>query len=196
MTRQRQVIPLEVIEIATPCHASWDQMRGNDRVRFCQACSLHVYDISAMSRIEATELVSQHEGRLCVQMYRRADGTVITDDCGRIRKAARRAATVAVMVGSTVLCAALSPLFLLNSNHPAPRTPQASFMPVEMFERCLAPLAKWFSMNRARGEVSVQAAGGICAPSTQRMTGDVALPATQPLKGKVAPTTAPIQSDR
>ena len=91
MTQKRPLLSLEVIEIASPCTASWDAMHGDDRVRFCDQCKLHVYNLSAMSRRDASELVTSREGRLCVQMYRRADGTVITDDCGRIRKAARRA---------------------------------------------------------------------------------------------------------
>lgn len=208
MTRQRPVIPLEVIQIATPCTASWDKMRGNDRVRFCQDCKLHVYDISAMSRTEATQLVSQSEGRLCVQMFRRADGTVITDDCSAIRKAARRAGQFATSAAGVVLCAALSPIFLMSSDRPStPRNAQASFMPMAMFESWIAPISRWFSINRTRGEMSV--AGGISAPTSQPtlgspIMGDVAMPpqipppTTQPaqqLMGKISPTTRPAMGE-
>lgn len=164
---KRPTVSLELIEINTPCSASWDQMRGSDRVRFCDQCKLHVYDISAMSRREATELISQREGRLCVQMYRRADGTVITDDCSAIRRAARRATKFAGRAASAVLCGV------------------TCFMPLEVVQRFVTPVARWLTQERLRGEVSYQAAGGIRAPATQPlmgkpMLGDVAAPTTQP----------------
>lgn len=56
-------------------------MRGDDRARLCNRCSLHVYNLSAMSPSEAEELVRQKEGRLCVRFYQRRDGTVMTRDC-------------------------------------------------------------------------------------------------------------------
>jgi hypothetical protein len=56
-------------------------MVGNERVRFCGQCSLNVYNLSAMTRSEAEQLISQAEGRLCVRYYRRADGTVLTKNC-------------------------------------------------------------------------------------------------------------------
>ena len=74
-------IPLEAIEIASPCSADWNAMRGDDRARFCGTCQKNVYNLSNMSRTQAQALVAEKEGKLCVQFYRRADGTVITDDC-------------------------------------------------------------------------------------------------------------------
>lgn len=56
-------------------------MAGDDRVRFCSACKLNVYNLSGMSRKEATELFTLIEGRLCVRLFRRLDGTVLTRDC-------------------------------------------------------------------------------------------------------------------
>lgn len=73
--------PLNQIKIATPCPANWDQMRGDLRARFCAHCQLNVYNLSALTQAEATELIAKAEGRLCVRFYQRADGTVITDNC-------------------------------------------------------------------------------------------------------------------
>jgi hypothetical protein len=73
--------PLDDISIANPCEASWEQMRGDDRVRYCGACRLNVYNLSSMSWDEADALIRQKEGLLCVRLYRRADGTVLTRDC-------------------------------------------------------------------------------------------------------------------
>ena len=67
--------------IAAPCPVSWEKMRGDDRVRFCDQCQQHVYDLSEMTTAEALELIRRNDSRLCVQLYRRADGTVLTSDC-------------------------------------------------------------------------------------------------------------------
>ena len=72
---------LEQIRIAEPCNASWDRMKGDERVRFCGECRKNVYNLSAMSRTEAELLVHEMEGRLCVRFYQRRDGTVLTDNC-------------------------------------------------------------------------------------------------------------------
>ena len=169
--KPRTLIPLEVIEIASPCTASWDAMHGDERVRFCDQCKLHVYNLSAMSRQDASELVASREGRLCVQMYRRADGTVITDDCSRIRKAARRAVMATSRLANVALCAV------------------TSFMPIAMLQ-WITPIQRWISICDTRGEVASQFAGGIRAPATQpeMIMGDVAapttVPTTQPLRGR------------
>lgn len=72
---------LEELRIASPCTASWEGMAGDQRVRSCGDCRMQVYDLSGMSREQAVDLVEHHEGRLCIRMLRRPDGTVITKDC-------------------------------------------------------------------------------------------------------------------
>lgn len=81
MSTPEKVSILNDIFIAAPCHAKWSEMAGDERARFCQLCSKHVYNLSAMSRAEAEALVKEKEGKLCVRFYRRADGTMITDNC-------------------------------------------------------------------------------------------------------------------
>lgn len=98
---------LERVRIASPCPANWEQMSGDERVRFCGACNLHVYNISQMSRREAMSLIRNTEGRICAKIYRRADGTVLTRDCpvglrAIRRRVARLATAVAVLV--TTVC--------------------------------------------------------------------------------------------
>jgi hypothetical protein len=78
---KRLPVVLENLRIATPCTADWDEMRGDDRVRFCGQCEKNVYNLSAMSRAEAEALVAGREGRMCVRLYQRHDGTVLTSDC-------------------------------------------------------------------------------------------------------------------
>ena len=76
--------------VATPCTADWERMEGDEKKRFCGQCSLHVYNVSAMSRGEAEALIARTEGRLCMRLYRRADGTAITRDCPVGLRAVRR----------------------------------------------------------------------------------------------------------
>ncbi len=72
---------LDQIKIASPCSADWEQMKGNDRVRFCAECKKNVFNLSAMTRRDAEALLKQTDGNLCTQLYRRADGTMLTADC-------------------------------------------------------------------------------------------------------------------
>lgn len=66
------------ITIPAPCDADWDAMVGNDQVRFCEHCSLHVTDLSAMTRQAAMRLVAKSNGRLCVRFIQRPDGGILT----------------------------------------------------------------------------------------------------------------------
>ncbi|MEK6260496.1 MAG: hypothetical protein AABP62_17905 [Planctomycetota bacterium] len=72
---------LDNIRIASPCSADWSAMVGDDRSRFCGSCQKHVYNLSAMTADEATQLIRERDGNLCGRLFRRADGTVLTSDC-------------------------------------------------------------------------------------------------------------------
>lgn len=113
--------PLDNIRIASPCPASWDEMRGDERKRFCSQCSLNVYNLSGMTRDEAENLLLMSEGRVCVRFYRRADGTVLTEDCPvgwrAVKRRVSRAATALVS-----LCAGIfAGIFAFNQ--PKTETP-------------------------------------------------------------------------
>jgi hypothetical protein len=72
-----------VIEIL--CPVSWDEMRGDNCVRFCGHCSLNVYNIADMTDKEAESVLAKGRNgeRICARLYRRPDGTVMTDNCPR-----------------------------------------------------------------------------------------------------------------
>ena len=79
-------------------------------MRFCGQCRQNVYNVEAMSRGEARRLIAAREGRLCVRILRRPDGTVVTADCwARLRAARRRGFLpflgMMVLVGFTELIA-------------------------------------------------------------------------------------------
>jgi len=98
MTREPSV--LDKLRIASPCSASWEQMDGTDRVRYCEQCGKNVYNLSAMSRSEAEMLVAGPGPLPCVRFYRRRDGTILTGDCpvGQRRIKRRRAFLTAAPV--------------------------------------------------------------------------------------------------
>lgn len=73
--------PLNNIKISSPCSANWNEMYGDERKRFCNKCNLNVYNLSEMTQTEAENLLFEVEGRMCVKLYKRKDGTVITQNC-------------------------------------------------------------------------------------------------------------------
>jgi hypothetical protein len=99
-------LALEDLQIASPCHAEWSDMQGDERVRFCGLCEKNVYNLAGMSRQEATALVTDREGSVCIRMYRRADGTVLTSDCPvGVRAALRRARREMLLAAATGVAA-------------------------------------------------------------------------------------------
>ena len=110
-SRNATPVALKNLHVASPCRANWAQMSGDHRVRHCAECKLNVYDLSAMSRREAEELIASREGRLCVRFYQRADGTVLTRDCPvgvrqLVRKVSRIAGTALSALMSVGFCVA------------------------------------------------------------------------------------------
>lgn len=96
--------PLDNIHIAAPCPANWEEMSGDDRKRYCSQCQLNVYNLSSMTRKEAERLLIESEGRLCVRFYRRADGTIITQNCPKgLAAIKRRISLLTTAALSTVL---------------------------------------------------------------------------------------------
>ena len=92
------------IKIASPCHARWEEMTGDERARFCSQCQKHVYNFSVMTPEAIAELVQAKEGKLCGRFYRRADGTMLTADCPvGLRWASRRLKVLVLAAGGLLL---------------------------------------------------------------------------------------------
>jgi hypothetical protein len=81
--------PVDHIEIPTPCSVPWDSMYGDQRIRHCGSCRKDVYNVSELTRAEAMALIASREP-VCLRIYRRPDGTVVTNDCWSRLRAARR----------------------------------------------------------------------------------------------------------
>src|SRR5438270_9127003 len=104
---------ISTLQVAAPCSASWDRMRGDERARYCEQCRKQVYNLSDMSRPEAEALVREKDGRLCVRFYRRRDGTVLLDNCPVGLRRARRAVALrlswlAAFLGTSAVAATLA----------------------------------------------------------------------------------------
>jgi len=88
------------LRISQPCPESWDRMVGDERVRFCGRCSLHVYNLAVLKKHEVEALVRRTSGRLCGRLYVRNDRTATLRDCGATlaRKRMRRAVAVSILL--------------------------------------------------------------------------------------------------
>jgi hypothetical protein len=118
-SRQEPRDAIDRIEISSPCTVPWDVMKGDDRVRFCGQCRQNVYNVEALGRGEARRLIAETEGRACVRILRRPDGTVVTADCWARLRAARRRGIVPflamlLVVGVAELAAVSFGLFALG----------------------------------------------------------------------------------
>lgn len=104
-TGSPDAVNLRSIRIASPCPADWDKMVGDERVRHCSECNLNVYNLSEMTERQVQELIAGNQGqRLCLRLYRRADGTILTQDCPwSLRALKRRVSRVAAAVLTTVI---------------------------------------------------------------------------------------------
>ena len=128
-TKTKKTLPilnsLDDVRVASPCDAAWDAMRpvtdsDGARARFFGSCEKNVYDLSAMTRQDAMDLIERHEGRCCVRFYQRPDGTVLTEDCPvgvrALLKRAERRTLMAAAAGVGAIAAFVA--FLAGQNNP------------------------------------------------------------------------------
>jgi hypothetical protein len=117
-------INLSNLRVASPCPADWEKMVGDERVRHCADCNLNVYNLSAMTERQVQELIEDSRGkRLCARFYRRADGTVLTQDCPWSLRALTRKVT---RLSAAVLTAVMGVTVALARNKPQPATCECS----------------------------------------------------------------------
>lgn len=95
---------LDQIQIPKPCPSDWEEMTGNDRMRYCEECKKHVYNLSKMSRREAEALIATRRGNLCARIVRQPDGSILTEEITpSIHQGIFRASPVASAVVTAVL---------------------------------------------------------------------------------------------
>ena len=173
--------PLSNVKIASPCKADWNEMIGNEQKRFCGQCKLNVYNLSGMSKVEAEKLLLNSEGRLCVRFYRRADGTVLTEDCPVGWQAVKRRASQVATAAFSLVAAVLGGLgmtsaFSSTSNGKnawlafANRNPT---LPLERTMGAIAPMPMRSPSPKATPKKAAPMMGDI---SSEPLTGEIALP--------------------
>lgn len=84
MTDKNNETALDKVSLAKPCSQNWDEMVGDERERFCNQCSLNVYNLSSMTRDEAEEFLQlRNDGSVCLNFIADTNGKIITDNCPR-----------------------------------------------------------------------------------------------------------------
>jgi hypothetical protein len=149
-------------------------MRGNERVRFCDQCSMNVYNLSNMTKRDAESLVLGAEGRLCVRYYHRADGTILTGNCPVGLRALKRrvsgfsrafvSSVLSFFAGMAVLAGVettrnsldaakeasldlISPVPLTNDEQQQPQETVAPEPAIAMGEMVIEPRTSWFKAH-------------------------------------------------
>jgi hypothetical protein len=126
--RARLSLPLlNAVTVSSPCHQPWETMTGDDRVRHCGQCDKDVFDLSALTAAQAEALLRERlDGGVCVQLYRRPAGTVMTSDCPTgARRRGRRRLVAAVAIAAGVLGGTAATAWTLVDRAPATGEPCA-----------------------------------------------------------------------
>lgn len=106
---QRSLPLLQRVYIASPCNVPWESMTGDERERMCASCNKTVYDVSQMTTAEAESLLQAKGTDACLRIFRRFDGTILTQDCPvgvEKKKRARRRGVVAGVLAATAAATA------------------------------------------------------------------------------------------
>lgn len=175
MTTINKKINLDKIQISSPCTEDWNQMTGDERARHCQKCKLNVYNIAEMTRSEAEALIASglKNKRVCVRIFRRNDGTVMTKDCPVGVRRARivwiKVQSLRVAMVAFFLSAFSFGRYLVTGELPAP-TRIVSAMAGEMTGGMTS------AESELMGDVAMPEAGGLTIqPEPQELKGKVKL---------------------
>lgn len=122
---RRRLPTLQSVEVAALCDAEWDAMEGDKKKRFCAPCQRFVHNLAELTTAEAEALLLEPD-RVCVRLYRRADGTILTQDCpvGLRRRKRRRLAAAASALALGALGA------MLTKVSPKPPTSNLASTPI------------------------------------------------------------------
>jgi hypothetical protein len=123
-------------------------MNGNERVRFCAHCHLHVHNLSEITPTQAMELVLRSGGRLCLRIERRPGGKpltrALTEPLYQIKRRASRLAAGAFGAALTLSSAAAAHAQAARpdpAQQTAPAAPRPDVVPVEAQDSSNAPPA-------------------------------------------------------
>ena len=107
------------VRVASLCKADWNEMLGDERVRFCLSCEKDVYNLSSMAKDDAEALLRERLGDdLCIRFYQRADGTILTADCPVGVKKKRTKKLALAVAGAGAMAAAAATMFMRDTCTP------------------------------------------------------------------------------
>ena len=135
------------VKVASPCAARWGHMVGDERVRFCNQCQKHVYNLSAMTSDEAASLVLQKEGKLCARFYRRPDGTMLTSDCPHGAGRFWRRIKTRLLASAALVAVASGTALAVNSNQSRMNAAPRSGRVVQLWQDAKMKVQTWFGLN-------------------------------------------------
>ena len=82
-------------KLSYKCPKLWAKMRGDERVRHCDACNCNVYNLSCLSRDERLSLYQKAKSeRVCGAFYQNLEGSLVTAKKSSLGKQAGVAAFV------------------------------------------------------------------------------------------------------
>ncbi len=131
----RRQLPMAKMLIASPCDVPWSAMqeedRSGDRRRFCGKCHKHVHNLAAMTRVEVEDFLeanaraSDDNSGVCVRLYERTDGTVLTADCpvGLNRRRSRAVLLASLGAGACALFGFSAIALAMTTFSPTPPPP-------------------------------------------------------------------------
>lgn len=128
---------LDQVSIQQQCPMSWDNMVGDDRVRFCGECQRQVWNFFEMTDLEIAEVMRANPERLCAQITKTREGTLVTKD-HRPTQTQFRFSMLVMMAFATCL----SPLMLVAPSiyrwlTPAAQPPPQASIPTDAQMRAL-----------------------------------------------------------
>jgi len=157
----------EDLTIETPCQQDWAGMKpAAMKKRFCDACKLHVHDLTAMTKREAkTVLASESTEGLCVRYLYDQHGAVVFSDDPRLVAPSALVRAKRFVTGAMVIALPMT-LTACMGARPAPRlappAPSAAHAPS-------APSAPPAASARIAADADADADAGAAAappPST------------------------------
>jgi hypothetical protein len=90
----------------------WDQMAGDDRIRFCNLCQRNVYNLVQLSRPEIDQIWKDEPERVCARMVRNESGQLVTRENvneGKLRKYQFSTLFLFMLMTAAAPLAAISP---------------------------------------------------------------------------------------
>jgi hypothetical protein len=99
---------LETLRIAQPCSTGWENMTGDDKIRFCDACNKQVFNLSVMTQRQAEAIIAATRGNLCARIITRTDSSLLTaqivaEPLPELHRISRRALPIASAVVSAMV---------------------------------------------------------------------------------------------